>query len=488
MTAATEAPIAATHDRPAGEAVRLERASIDASARTPVLTFYAFALFWLMASSVLALVNCWKLLSPEFLGGWSWLTYGRLQPVQENALLYGWAAQAGIGTAIWLMARLSRVQIRYPLMVTFGALLWNLGVLLGSIGIMAGDSTSVKWLEYPPYAAWLMFVGYVAIGIWGLILYRLREKEHIFVSQWFLVAAFVSFPWLFATANLMLFSAPVAGPAQPAVHWWYSGNLIGLWLTSLGLGAAYYMIPKVTGRPIYSYNLAAFGFWTFLLFFSWRGSIDVSPGPLPAWVQTVGAAASLLALIPIATIALNHHITARGSLGMMHFSPTLRFVVFGSVAFTASGVIAALMALRPVADILGFTWATVGYTHLVIYTFFSMVMFGSMYFIVPRLVGCEWRSASLIKLHFWGAAYGSGLLVLMLFVGGLTQGADLLDGDAPFIQSLVSTLPFLRGRMLASVMLLLGHALFALHFVIMILRLGHPGGTATRLSDEEGAH
>lgn len=485
---ATEAPPITTTGRPAGEVSRLERAAIDASARVPVLTFFSFALFWLMVSSVLALITGWKILSPDFLGGWSWLTYGRLRPVQDNALVYGWAAQAGIGVAIWLMARLCRVQIRYPLMVAFGALLWNLGVLLGSIGVMAGDSTSVKWLEYPTYASWLMFIGYVAIGIWGLVLYRLRAKEHIFVTQWFLMAGFVSFPWLFATANLMLFTAPVIGPAQPAVHWWYSGNFLGLWLTSIGVGAAYYFIPKVTGRAIYSYNLAAFGFWTFLLFFSWRGSIDVPAGPLPAWVQTVGAAASLLAFIPIATIALNHHITARGSLDMMHFSPTLRFVVVGSVAFTASGVIAALMALRPVADILGFTWATVGYTQLVVYVFFSMIMFGAMYFIVPRLVGCEWRSATLIKLHFWGAAYGSGLLVLMLFAGGLTQGLDLIHGESPFMQSVISTLPFTRGRMLAIVMLLLGHAVFAFHFLIMILRLGHPGGTATLLMEEEGSH
>ncbi len=47
-----------------------------------------------------------------------------------------------------------------------------------------------------------------------------------------------------------------------------------------------------------------------------------------------------------------------------------------------------------------------------------MVMFGSMYYIVPRLVGREWRYASLIKLHFWSSAYGIGLMVLMLLVGG----------------------------------------------------------------------
>jgi len=31
-----------------------------------------------------------------------------------------------------------------------------------------------------------------------------------------------------------------------------------------------------------------------------------------------------------------------------------------------------------------------------------------MYYIVPRLVGCEWLSASFIRLHFWGSGYGIG--------------------------------------------------------------------------------
>ena len=52
-----------------------------------------------------------------------------------------------------------------------------------------------------------------------------------------------------------------------------------------------------------------------------------------------------------------------------------------------------------------------------------MIMFGSMYYIVPRLVGREWRYASLIKLHFWASAYGIGLMTLMLFAGGMAQGA-----------------------------------------------------------------
>src|SRR5437660_574239 len=34
------------------------------------------------------------------------------------------------------------------------------------------------------------------------------------------------------------------------VNWWYANNLLFLWFGSLALGTAYYMIPKVIGRPV----------------------------------------------------------------------------------------------------------------------------------------------------------------------------------------------------------------------------------------------
>ncbi len=83
-----------------------------------------------------------------------------------------------------------------------------------------------------------------------------------------------------------------------------------------------------------------------------------------------------------------------------------------------------MISLRSVARYVHFTEASIAYSHLGLYAFFTMVMFGSMYYIVPRLVGREWRYASLIKLHFWASAYGIGLMALMLLVGGLVQGSE----------------------------------------------------------------
>src|SRR5437764_784379 len=117
---------------------------------------------------------------------------------------------------------------------------------------------------------------------------------------------------MYLAAQTMLFIVPVQGVLQAAVNWWYANNLLFLWFGSLALGTAYYMIPKVIGRPVYSYHLAAIGFWTYALFASWTGMQRLVDGPFPAWMITASIAAMILCVIPFATVGLNHHMTMRG--------------------------------------------------------------------------------------------------------------------------------------------------------------------------------
>ena len=81
-------------------------------------------------------------------------------------------------------------------------------------------------------------------------MFRFRRGGAIYITQWYLLGAFLWFPWLYAAAQIMLFVVPVQGVLQAAVSWWFANNLLFLWLGAIGLGTAYYMIPKVIGRPV----------------------------------------------------------------------------------------------------------------------------------------------------------------------------------------------------------------------------------------------
>jgi cytochrome c oxidase cbb3-type subunit 1 len=464
---------------------RVERALIDASTRLPVLVFYTSAVGWLLLSTLFGILTSIKMHSPDFLSGTAFLTLGRISPVHLNVLIYGWASMAGMGTSIWLMARLCRTTLRHPLLLISGAAFWNLGVLMGIIGVLIGGNTGYEWLEFPGYAAITLFVAYLLIVTWALIMFRYRRRGHVYITQWYLLGAFLWFPWLYASAQVMLFIFPVQGVMQAAVNWWYANGLLFLWFGSIGLGTAYYMIPKVIGRPVHSYYLAAIGFWTFALCSSWTAMQRLIDGPFPAWMITASIAAMILMIIPVATVGLNHHMTMREHFALMRYSPTLRFTVFGSIVYTAFSVVGLIISLRSMARIVHFTEVSIGWTYMGLYAFFTMVIFGSMYYIVPRLVGREWRYATLIKLHFWGSAYGIGLMVLLLLVGGFVQGLSLNDPTLPFSEVTQSVLPYLRGRTLSWILLTVSHGIFAFHFALMILGFGRTASVPTFLNPLE---
>ena len=466
---------------------QVERALIDASTRVPVLVFYASAVAWLLIGTLLAAYTSFKMHMPDLFGDVGFLTWGRVRPAHMNTMLYGWASMVAIGTSIWLMARLCRTTLRHPLLLVGGAAFWNLGVLVGLGGILAGQSTGYQWLEFPPYAALILFVAYTLVVSWAVLMFQLRREGHIYITQWYLIGAFLWFPWLYGAAQIMLFVTPLQGVMQAALNWWFANNFMFLWLGSVALGTAYYMIPKVIGRPVYSYHLAAIGFWTYALFSSWTGMQRLVDGPFPAWMITASIAAAILTTIPVATVGLNLHMTMQGNFGLMRYSPTLRFTIFGAIGFTVFAAMGILLSLRSVASSLHFTQASVGYTHLGLYAFFTMIMFGAMYYIVPRLVGREWRYAGMIKLHFWSSAYGIGLMVLMLFVGGIMQGLDLSNAAIPFTESVQSALPYLRGRSLSGMLLTIAHFTFAFHFGMMLFGLGRTATVPTFLNPQEGA-
>ncbi|MEA3210479.1 MAG: cytochrome c oxidase cbb3-type subunit [Chthoniobacter sp.] len=457
----------------------VERAAIDASARGPVLFFLGNAVLWLLATTVLGLITSIQLHRPNFLADIPWLTYGRLWPAYTNVISYGWVSLSGMGVAIWLMARLCRVQIRFGGVLVAGAIFWQIGLTFGVVSILNGNSSGVEWLEIPATSAVLMLIGYALVGLWGLFFFGLRKQASAYISVWYLLGAFIWFPWVFAVSHLTKSLPQVHGVVQNLIAAWASQSFIAVWVTAVGLAAAYYLIPKVVNRPIYSYNLAAIGFWAFMLFAGVTGALRLSGGPVPAWLVTLSISANILVLVQVITVGVNLVATMHGQHHMVYHSPTIRFTFFGVVSFLVGNGLGLFASLRSFDAVVHFTQFQTAQLHVMLYAFFSMMMFGAIYYILPRLVGCEWLSSSMITLHFYGSAYGGGMMIAMLLFGGLASGLSLIDPHATFAQIIQIGAVYLPGRSIAWVIIGIGHLIFALHFALMLLRIGQPGGQPT---------
>ncbi len=492
------------------------RSLIDESCKWPCLVFFTTGTAWLVIGSLFALVASIKLHTPRFMSDDAWLTFGRVRPAHLDSVVFGWASLTGIGTSLWLMCRLCRTPLRYPAMLVLAAILWNVGVLVGTIAVLSGHSTGVEWLEFPPYSTFLLFIAFGIVAIWAMVTFGQRQSGHVYVSQWYLFGALFWFPWLYATVQILIIGHLTSGMGQMSVQWWFAHNVLGLWFTPIGLATIYYLVPKVIGRPIYSYYLSILGFWSLALFYSWAGSHHFISGPAPAWLVTASIVGSVMMIIPVSTVAINHHMTVRKHFAVMRFSPTLRFIVFGAMSYTLVSVQGSSMSLHVLNEPTHFSHYTIAHAHLGLYAFFTMTMFGAMYYIVPRLTGREWSSSKLIRIHFWFAAIGIFMYWGFLSLGGLIQGfemnqassplGDLVgklgywegvktflggfkaqNGVVPWLAIVKDTLPWLLSRSIAGTLMTLAHLAFGVLLLLNLTGWGRQrSGPTLFVSDAKG--
>jgi cytochrome c oxidase cbb3-type subunit 1 len=448
------------------------RSVIDRPIRIPILIFFGSAVCWLVVGSFFYLLSSSQVFTPTAwwtFPGVVWLSFGRSYPAFLNCYVYGWSTCAGIGTGIWLLSRFSGVTFRGPLFPLLAAALWNIGMLTGVLSILCGATTGRELLEFPPESAFILFLGLVMVSLWAIMILWNRKPGFTYISQWYLLGAFLWFAWMYATANFVLDIAPAPGAAQPAINWWYAGSLVDLWFTPIALAAAYYLIPKIVGRPIYSDKLALLGFWGLALFGGWTGMTHLIGGPLPAWMITASIVAKVLMLIPVLAVAANFHLTMKGDFSSLRENFALRFVVTGAWIYTAYYFEGSIISARSIAQFTQFTFVTLGNSQLGLFGFYSMILFGALYYIVPRLLNRQWLFRGLIETHFWLLVVGLGLLFSAFTIGGLIQGFGLEDPQVPMIAINDLLEPFLAIQNFGAFLLLAASLGFAISFALILL-------------------
>ena len=445
------------------------RVEADRSSALVTFLFLACAVVWLLVATAAGLLSSIKLHEPDLLVNQAWLTFGRMRTIHLNTVAYGWAPMAALGLAMWLLPRLLKTPLVGARYAIAGAMVWNAGMIAGLGCIAVGLSDGMEWLEIPWQVDILFVIGGALVGLPLVYTLQARTVRHLYVSVWYMGAALFWFPTLFLVGNL---PALHFGVQQAAMNWWFGHNVLGLFYTPMALACVYYFLPKIIGRPIQSYNLSLVGFWSLAFFYGQVGGHHLIGGPVPGWLITLSIVQSVMMIVPVLAFSINQHLTMKGHFDRLWHSPTLRFIVLGGMMYTLSSVQGAIEALRSVSTVAHFTHFTVAHAHLGMYGFFTLVMFGAVYFVMPRVMDWEWPYPNLISLHFWLVVIGFGIYFVGLSIGGWLQGLAMLDAARPFMDSVNLTIPWLKSRSIGGSIMALGHLVFATHFVLMATRRG----------------
>ena len=140
------------------------------------------------------------------------------------------------------------MPLRNPLFPILAAVTWNIGIAVGVLSILAGATTGKELLEFPPYAAFILFLGLVIVGLWALTIFWAGSLGRLMFRNGISWAHFCGSPGCIPLRISCLISHLLQGLRSRRSI----GGMSAVWsisgLTPIALAAAYYLIPK-TRRP-----------------------------------------------------------------------------------------------------------------------------------------------------------------------------------------------------------------------------------------------
>ena len=415
---------------PPTQASAADASPFDGGARWPLTLLAGSALVWLVVGSLLALLTGIQLHTPSFLADCSAFTHGRAQALRETAFLYGWAGNAGVGLGLWILGRLGGHPLRALNWAVVGTVFWNLALLGGMVGIATGSMTGFAGLQLPRAVQPVLVAAFCAMALPGVLAWAGRKREGTYAAQWYAAAALFLLPWFWTATQAVLLWSPLRGVVQTIAASWHAQSVVALWLMPLALAAAYYVIPKQTGKLLPGYESAPLAFWTLIVVGGWTFGRHLIGGPVPAWIPTMAVVAQCLLLFHFLVIWLNFRGVLAGG------SVTLQYMRFGLVAYVLTGLAETIASFRGVAVHTQFTLFGPALETLLLQGALSMFLFGGLVHQLPRVTGRDWALPSFVSGHSSLVMLGVVVSVLSLGWAGFTQDALLNHSQTPFAEIL----------------------------------------------------
>ncbi len=442
--------------------------------QSAALAFLVAGSAWFLIGTLYGLVAALHLMAPELYNNISWLNFGRMRPIHVNTVLFGFVATTLVGCAIYYVPALLRTRLWSERLGWFSWLCWNAAVLSGPTVFPFGLQQNREYTEYLyPFKVLIMLAILTLIVNLTLTIAGRKEKT-LYVSVWYAVGALIWTAGVYPIGNVMWRPQTQALPGlvDSILLWFYGHNMVGLLLTPLAIGIAYFVLPRVTRAPLYSHRLSLVGFWALVATYTQIGGHHILQAPIPNWLRTVTVVGSIMMILPVFVVLANLWLTTRGRGMKLWGDPAGRFVLAGTMWYLLVCLQGPLQSLPSVQAVTHFTNWVIGHSHIAVLGFAGFIALGGMWHMLPLVCGRKLYSARLVNLQFGLLLFGLVGFFAVLTTAGLIQGHAWATGETVYV-----VLPSLNVYMALRAMLglfIIAGAAVGLYNVVMTLRHGEP--------------
>lgn len=430
--------------------------------------------FWFAVGTIAGLGSAIHLVAPDFFANIGWLQFGRVRAFHVNTVLFGFVTSMLLGSMLYILPRVLGNKIYSETMSFAAAMLFHLAVLIGGVGLLAGQSQAREYAEYIYPVDVLISLSFMLLTVNAIMTVVRRSEPLLYVSAWYFVGAVTWTFILYPIGNVMWrpSTGSEAGVVDAIIMWFYGHNIFGLSVTPLAVGIGYYMVPRIARAPLYSQLLGIIGFWTLLAFYTHIGGHHLIQAPIPTWLKTVSIIDSFAMMLPVATVLINWWYTMRGRFSRFLVTPTPKLLLLGSIWYAIVCIQGPLQSLASVQRVTHFNNFIIGHSHIAVLGFTGFIALAGMYYVLPSITGRNIYSERLINVQYWFVLLGLTGFFVTLTIAGLIQGQNWMNGETVY-RVLPTMKPYMTLRLVEGLLIISG-ALIGFYNVIMTFYKGEP--------------
>ena len=129
-----------------------------------------------MATSA-GMIGAGYLIAPDFMANIEWIHFGRIRPIHVNINLFGFVTPGLLAAAFYFLTRLLRTELYSEKLGLVSAILWNIFVFLGVVGIATGHTQGREYAELIWPVDMLVIIAFALVFVNLVMTVRSRRSK-----------------------------------------------------------------------------------------------------------------------------------------------------------------------------------------------------------------------------------------------------------------------------------------------------------------------